>query len=66
LLSTPMAIMDVMGVGAKNGIPIKGGHTLEANLNLQCVALDMTGMVTEGKLMVASVASHRAPLRASS
>jgi len=41
------------GVGAKNGILIKGGRALEASRNLK---LDKTGTVTEGKLTVASVA----------
>jgi len=44
------------GVGAKNGILIKGGRALEASKGLQRVVLDKTGTVTEGKLTVASLA----------
>ena len=55
-LSTPTAIMVGTGVGAKNGILIKGGRALEASLSLKRVVLDKTGTVTEGKLTVASVA----------
>jgi Cu+-exporting ATPase len=55
-LSIPTAIMVVTGVGAKNRILIKGGHALKASPSLKRAALDKTGMVTEGKLMVVSVA----------
>ncbi len=55
-LSTPTAIMVGTGVGAKNGILIKGGRALEASRSLKRVVLDKTGTVTEGKLTVASVA----------
>lgn len=55
-LSTPTAIMVGTGVGAKNGILIKGGRALEASRSLKRVVLDKTGTVTEGKLTVARVA----------
>ncbi|KAH9022104.1 copper P-type ATPase CtaA [Lactarius deliciosus] len=55
-LSTPTAIMVGTGVGAKNGILIKGGRALEASRSLKRVVLDKTGTVTEGNLTVASVA----------
>lgn len=55
-LSTPTAIMVGTGVGARNGILIKGGRALEASRSLKRVVLDKTGTVTEGKLTVASVA----------
>ena len=38
------------GVGAKNGILIKGGRALEASRGLKRIVLDKTGTVTEGKL----------------
>jgi Cu+-exporting ATPase len=44
------------GVGAKNGILIKGGRALEASRGLKRIVLDKTGTVTEGKLTVASLA----------
>jgi P-type Cu+ transporter len=55
-LSTPTAIMVGTGVGAKNGILIKGGRALEASRDLKRVVLDKTGTVTEGKLTVAGLA----------
>ncbi|KAI9509782.1 heavy metal translocatin [Russula earlei] len=55
-LSTPTAIMVGTGVGAKNGILIKGGRALEASRGLTRVVLDKTGTVTEGKLTVAGLA----------
>ena len=55
-LSTPTAIMVGTGVGAKNGILIKGGRALEASRTLKRVVLDKTGTVTEGKLTVARIA----------
>ncbi|KAI0306155.1 copper P-type ATPase CtaA [Multifurca ochricompacta] len=55
-LSTPTAIMVGTGVGAKNGILIKGGRALEASRGLKRVVLDKTGTVTEGKLSIAGLA----------
>lgn len=54
-LSTPTAIMVGTGMGAKNGILIKGGRALEASRFIRRVVLDKTGTVTQGKLTVASV-----------
>lgn len=51
-LSTPTAIMVGTGVGAKNGILIKGGRALEASQSITQLLLDKTGTVTEGKLDV--------------
>jgi Cu+-exporting ATPase len=51
-LSTPTAIMVGTGVGAKNGILIKGGRALEASRSIKRILLDKTGTVTEGKLGV--------------
>ncbi|KAI0322764.1 E1-E2 ATPase-domain-containing protein [Amylostereum chailletii] len=55
-LSTPTAIMVGTGMGAKNGILIKGGRALEASRLLKRVVLDKTGTVTEGKLTVSGIA----------
>jgi Cu+-exporting ATPase len=43
------------GVGAKNGILIKGGGPLEASRHLRKVVLDKTGTVTAGKFSVADL-----------
>lgn len=55
-LSTPTAVMVGTGVGAKNGILIKGGKALEASKNITRVVLDKTGTVTEGKMRVSATA----------
>ncbi|KIK61759.1 hypothetical protein GYMLUDRAFT_42800 [Collybiopsis luxurians FD-317 M1] len=51
-LSTPTAIMVGTGMGAKNGILIKGGRALEASKSIKRVVMDKTGTVTVGKLSV--------------
>ncbi|KAH8116467.1 copper P-type ATPase CtaA [Phellopilus nigrolimitatus] len=55
-LSTPTAIMVGTGVGAQNGILIKGGRALEASKSIRRIVLDKTGTVTEGKLQVVALA----------
>ncbi|KAL7280550.1 hypothetical protein ACG7TL_005482 [Trametes sanguinea] len=55
-LSTPTAIMVGTGMGAKNGILIKGGRALEASRFIKRIVLDKTGTVTQGKLTVVATA----------
>jgi len=55
-LSTPTAIMVGTGMGAKNGILIKGGRALEASTSIKRIVLDKTGTVTMGKLTVVGIA----------
>ncbi|KAJ7623205.1 Cu-transporting P-type ATPase [Roridomyces roridus] len=54
-LSTPTAIMVGTGMGAKNGILIKGGRALEASKSIRRVVVDKTGTVTVGKMSVTGV-----------
>ncbi|KAK6992186.1 copper p-type ATPase [Favolaschia claudopus] len=58
-LSTPTAIMVGTGMGAKNGILIKGGRALEASKNIRRIVVDKTGTITVGKMSVAGL--HWAP-----
>lgn len=51
-LATPAAVMVGLGRAARNGILIKGGHTLEMFKNIRQVVFDKTGTLTTGKLQL--------------
>ena len=54
-LATPTAIMVGTGMGAKNGILIKGGEALETTHKLDYIIFDKTGTITLGKPKVTDV-----------
>ena len=58
-LATPVAIMVGTGKGAENGILLKSGEALETAHNIQCVVMDKTGTITQGKPMVTNVETSR-------
>lgn len=55
-LATPMAILVGTGVGAEQGLLIKGGEALERAHRITSVVLDKTGTITEGKPKVVNIA----------
>jgi len=48
-LAAPTAVMVGTGVGARNGVLFKGGDVMESTAKVDCVIMDKTGTLTEGR-----------------
>ena len=55
VIATPISIVAGIGNGARNGILIKGGESIENISSSRVIAFDKTGTLTEGQPRVVSV-----------
>ena len=54
-MATPMSLTTGVGLGAINGILIRGGESLQTAQKLQTIILDKTGTITHGKPVLTDV-----------
>ncbi|MBI2217657.1 MAG: copper-translocating P-type ATPase [Candidatus Rokubacteria bacterium] len=54
-MATPMSLTTGVGLGALNGILIRGGEALQTAQKLQTIVLDKTGTITHGKPVLTDV-----------
>lgn len=54
-LATPTAIMCATGSGAKNGVLIKNAKSIQTGIKIDCIVLDKTGTLTQGKPAVMDI-----------
>jgi Cu+-exporting ATPase len=54
-MATPMSLTTGVGLGALNGILIRGGEALQTAQGLQTIILDKTGTITHGKPQLTDV-----------
>jgi Cu+-exporting ATPase len=54
-LATPTALMVGSGLGAENGVLIRGGEAIQALRDVRTIVFDKTGTVTQGKPRVTDI-----------
>lgn len=54
-LATPTAIMCATGSGARNGVLIKNAKSIQTGIKIDCIVLDKTGTLTQGKPAVTDI-----------
>ncbi|MEZ5973955.1 MAG: cation-translocating P-type ATPase [Planctomycetota bacterium] len=58
-LATPMAVVVASGRAAKEGLLIRGGETLERMADVDVIAFDKTGTLSEGKPKLTRIVAQR-------
>jgi Cu+-exporting ATPase len=58
-MATPMSLTTGVGLGALNGILIRGGEALQTAQGLETIILDKTGTITHGKPVLTDVVVAR-------